>query len=98
MKKKGSTQVIRRDKGGLNAKIHATVDALGNPIGSHLSGGQACDLDGVDLLLPRIETEIVLAGNGLVADQRVLIPLQKTGKTAVIPPQAIHKVQRNYAL
>jgi transposase len=69
---------------------------LGNPIGFHLTGGQACDLDGADVLLPQIEADIVLADKGFDADERVLMPLQNAGKTAVIPPKANRKVQRNY--
>ena len=69
---------------------------MGNPIGFHLTGGQACDLDGADVLLPQIEADIVLADKGFDADERVLIPLQKAGKTAVIPPKANRKVQRSY--
>lgn len=38
-------------------KIHATVDALGNPTGFHLTPGQAHDLEGADTLL-------ALRGNG----------------------------------
>jgi transposase len=79
-----------------STKIHTTVDALGNPIGFHLTGGQACDLDGADVLLPQIEADIVLADKGFDADERVLMPLQNAGKTAVIPPKANRKVQRNY--
>jgi transposase len=94
--KGGSDQAIGRSKGGLSTKIHTTVDALGNPIGFHLTGGQACDLDGADVLLAQIEADIVLADKGFDADERVLIPLQKAGKTAVIPPKANRKVQRNY--
>jgi transposase len=80
----------------LSTKIHTTVDALGNPTGIYLTGGQACDLDGADVLLPQIEANIVLADKGFDADERVLIPLQKAGKTAVIPPKANRKVQRDY--
>jgi transposase len=83
-------------KGGLSTKIHTTADALGNPIGFHLTGGQACDLDGADVLLPQIEADIVLADKGFDADERVLMPLQNAGKTAVIPPKANRKVQRDY--
>ena len=36
---------------GLSTKIHATVDALGNPTGFHLTAGQAHDLEGADALL-----------------------------------------------
>ena len=80
----------------MSTKIHTTVDALGNPTGIYLTGGQACDLDGADVLLPQIEANIVLADKGFDADERVLIPLQKAGKTAVIPPKANRKVQRDY--
>ncbi len=31
------------------------VDALGNPVGFHLTGGQAHDLEGADHLLPDME-------------------------------------------
>jgi transposase len=69
---------------------------LGNPIGFHLTGGQACGLDGADVLLPQLEAEILLADKGFDADARVLIPLQQAGKMAVIPPKANRKVQREY--
>lgn len=69
---------------------------MGNPIGFHLTGGQACDLDGADVLLPQIEAGIVLADKGFDADERVLTPLRNAGKTAVIPPKANRKVQRDY--
>lgn len=80
----------------MSTKIHATVDALGNPIGFHLTAGQACALDGADVLLPQLQTDTVLADKGYDADERVLIPLQKTNKTAVIPPKANRKLQREY--
>ena len=80
----------------MSTKIHATVDALGNPTGFHLTGGQACDLEGADVLLPQLEADLLLADKGFDADQRVLIPWQQAGKTAVIPPKANRKLQRNY--
>ena len=48
------------------------------------------------MLLPQIEADIVLADKGFDADERVLMPLQNAGKTAVIPPKANRKVQRDY--
>jgi hypothetical protein len=41
----------------LSTKIHATTDALGNPTAFQLTGGQACDLDSADALLPGIEAD-----------------------------------------
>ena len=80
----------------MSTKIHATVDALGNPLGFYLTGGQACDLEGADVLLPQLESDTLLADKGYDADERVLIPWQQAGKTAVIPPKANRKVQREY--
>jgi transposase len=80
----------------LSTKIHATVDALGNPIGFHLTGGQACDLEGADVLLPQLHADTLLADKGFDADKRVLEPLAKAGKTAVIPPKRNRKEQREY--
>lgn len=45
----------------MSTKIHATTDALGNPTSFALTPGQAHDLDGADLLLPRIQAETVIA-------------------------------------
>ena len=72
------------------------MDALGNPIDFHLTPGQASDLEGADVLLPLLEADTVLADKGYDADDRVLQVLQKAGKTAVIPPKANRKVQREY--
>jgi transposase len=94
--KGGAEQAIGRSKGGLSTKIHTTVDALGNPIGFHLTGGHACDLEGADVLLPQIKAGALLADKGFDADQRVLEPLAKAGKTAVIPPKRNRKQQRDY--
>ena len=44
-------QALGRSKGGLSTKIHATVDALGNPTGFVLTPGQAHDLRGADVML-----------------------------------------------
>ncbi len=94
--KGGASQAIGRSKGGLSTKIHTTVDALGNPTGFHLTEGQACELDGADVLLPSLKARTVIADKGFDADKRVLEPLQKAGKHAVIPPKANRKQQRLY--
>jgi hypothetical protein len=64
----GCEQAIGRSKGGLSTKIHTTVDALGNPIGFHLTGGQACNLDGAEVLLPQLQADTLLADKGFDAD------------------------------
>jgi len=73
-----------------------TVDALGNPMGLHLTAGQVSDLEGADALLDSLKAPTVIADKGYDADQRVLAKLEKAGKTAVIPPKANRKEQRDY--
>ena len=73
-------QAIGRSKGGLSTKVHAVVDALGNPIDFILTPGQACDLDGSDVLLQRTEVKMILADKAYDADARVIEPLLAAGK------------------
>jgi len=72
----------------LSTKIHTLVDALGNPIGFHLTGGEAHDLVGADALLPDMRANMLLADKAFDADERVIKPLTAAGKTAVIPSKA----------
>src|SRR4051812_38888452 len=93
-KKGGEDQAIGRSKGGLSTKIHTTVDALGNPTGFHLTPGQAHDLEGADALLPEVTADVLIADKAFDADERVIEPLQKAGKTAVIPSRSNRKIPR----
>ena len=80
----------------MSTKIHALVDALGNPLSFLLTAGQAHDLQGADALLPQMEADTLLADKAFDADQRVIEPLRAAGKTAVIPPKSNRKIQRAY--
>ena len=89
-------QAIGRSRGGQSTKIHTLVDALGNPIGFHLTGGEAHDLVGADELLPDMEADMLIADKAFDADERVIKPLAAAGKTAVIPPKANRKLPRKF--
>ena len=80
----------------MSTKIHALVDALGNPLGFLLTGGQAHDLAGADHLLPTMDADILIADKAFDADERVIKPLAAAGKAAVIPSKANRKLQRDY--
>jgi transposase len=80
----------------LSTKIHALVDALGNPLAFMLTPGQAHDLEGADTLLPQMAADTLLADKAFDADKRVIEPLLAAGKTAVIPPKSNRKIQRHY--
>ena len=65
-------------------------------MGFHLTPGQACDLDGADVLLPVLVADTVLADKGYDADERVIQRLEAQGKTAVIPPRCNRRTRREY--
>lgn len=72
------------------------VDALGNPVGFFLTGGQVHDLVGADHLLPIMEADTLIADKAFDADGRVIEPLTAAGKRAVIPSKANRRVARSY--
>ena len=72
------------------------MDALGNPLGLALTGGQAHDLAGADALLPGMEAEALIADRAFDADARVLEPLAAAGKAAIIPSRRHRRQQRDY--
>ncbi len=72
------------------------MDALGNPIGFALTGGQAHDLAGADALLPDMAADALIADRAFDADARVLEPLASAGKAAIIPPKGNRKLKRDY--
>ena len=80
----------------MSTKIHTLVDALGYPVGFHLTGGEAHDLVGADHLLPDMAADTLIADKAFDADQRVLDPLSEAGKTAVIPPKSNRKQPRDF--
>ena len=59
----------------MSTKIHALVDALGNPLRFLLTPGQAHDLAGADALLPHMTANLLIADRAFDADRRVLDPL-----------------------
>ena len=80
----------------MSTKIHAMVDALGNPLAFFLTAGQAHDLEGADALLPQMQANTLLADKAFDADARVIEPLLAAGKTPVIPPRSNRKTPRTY--
>ena len=80
----------------MSTKIHAMVDALGNPLAFLLTAGQTHDLEGADAMLPQMQADTLLADKAFDADLRVIEPLLAAGKTPVIPPKSNRKLQRAY--
>jgi len=80
----------------LSTKIHATVDALGNPTDFLLTGGEAHDLVGADHLLPQLQANALIADKAFDAEERVIAPMEAAGKTVVIPSKRGRKSPRGY--
>ncbi|MGD1858659.1 MAG: IS5 family transposase [Leptolyngbyaceae cyanobacterium] len=89
-------KAIGRSKGRSSTKIYALTDALGNPLAFHLSPGQACNLDGSDVLLEELEAKRLLANKGDDADERVIQRLEQVDKKPVIPPKRNRCEPRKY--
>ena len=60
-----ANQCIGVSRGGRSTKIHAVVDALGNPIEVMLTTGNTCDITVAEKLLGRID----LKGTTVLADR-----------------------------
>jgi transposase len=72
------------------------VDALGNPIGFLLTGGQMHDLVGADHFLASMQAGMLIADKAFDAEARVIQPLAAAGKIAVIPPKANRRLSRDF--
>ena len=94
--KKDENQALGRSKGGLSTKIHALVDALGNPLRFLLTPGQVHDLTGSDALLPQMAADLLIADKAYDADARVIEPLTAAGKATVIPPRQNRTAPRQF--
>ena len=71
-KKDGEDQAIGRSRGGLTTKIHAVVDALGNPVALSLTPGQAADITQArGPARMRLEPNALLADKGYDSDALV---------------------------
>ena len=61
----------------MTTKIHALVDALGNPVAFSLTPGQASDLSQAEPLLENADPQAFLADKAYAADRLVLVLEQR---------------------
>ena len=90
---KNGPQAIGRSRGGLTTKIHALVDALGNPVELMLTPGQAHDLTCAEQLIDSADPGALLGDKAYDADT-LIDTLTQRGITPVIPPKANRKTPR----
>ena len=88
-------EALGRSKGGFTTKIHAMVDALGNPLKFILTSGQRNDITQADSLIKNTSNTTVIADKGYDANSLILT-IEEHQSTAVIPPKKNRKVQKEY--
>jgi transposase len=92
--KKNGAQAIGKSRGGLTTKVHALVDALGNPVNLMLTPGQDHDLACAQPLLENADPGALLGDKAYDADAFIGM-LDQRAITPVIPPRANRKETRD---
>ncbi len=86
---------LGRSKGGFTTKVHAVVDALGNPLKFSLTAGQRSDITQAATLLQEFNNAHILADKGY--DSEALITqLINQQCNPVIPPRKNRKKTREH--
>jgi transposase len=86
-------QALGRSRGGFSTKLHAAVDALGNPLGFTLTPGQRADITQAERLLEPHPVEAVIADKGYDSAAFVAY-IESREAEAVIPSRRNRKEQR----
>ena len=86
---------LGRSKGGFTSKIHASVDALGNPLKFVITPGQRNDITQADILLKDVSESYVIADKGYDSDE-LRSKLIKNDCIPVIPSRSNRKEQYQY--
>lgn len=84
-------------QGRLSTKIHAVVDALGNPLRWRLTGGEVADITQAGALIEGLSAEAVIGDKRYNADALVATA-HAAGVQAVIPPRSNRTTQRAYVV
>ena len=95
VREKNGPQAIGRSRGGLTTKVHALVDALGNPVNLMLTPGQDHDLACAQPLLENADPGALLADKAYDADALIGSLNQRAITPVILPPKANRKVKRD---
>jgi transposase len=79
----------------LTTKIHAAVEALGNPWRVRLSAGQVADIREAPALIQGVAAQAVIGDKGYDADEFVRL-IEAQGAQAVIPSRKHRTQPRDY--
>lgn len=79
----------------MSTKIHAAVDALGNPVRFILTQGQSSEYEQANAMISGFQAEFVLADRGYDSNE-FIETIQSCGAVAVIPPRKNRIESRAY--
>lgn len=94
-KKRQKLEAVGKSCGGLSTKIHAAVDALGNPLRLLLTAGQSSEYGQSEALIKGFLADYVLAYKGYDSD-RFVAAVRATKAVPVIPPRMNRCQPRKY--
>lgn len=80
----------------MSTKIHALVDALGNPVEVSLTPGQTHDITEAGKLLEGKVASIYFAADKAYDCDAFIAQIEATGAQVVIPPRRNRQNQRDY--
>jgi transposase len=92
-KKRGGNQALGRGCGGFSTKIHASCDALGNPIRFILTAGGDADCNQALPLIDGLKYQYLLADKAYDADF-IVNEVTKNASICVIPPKKNRIIKR----
>ena len=90
-----STQALDRSRGGFSAKVHVSVDGLGNPLRFILTGGQEHHITQAEDLIADYAGEYVIADKGY-GSQKFRQCILDRGMIPVIPARSNRKKPHAY--
>jgi transposase len=90
-----SVEGLGRSCGGFTSKIHATVDALGNPLRLIVTEGNAADISYASKLISGYKGAIILGDKGYDSND-FIIEVINNDCVVVIPPKKNRNFQREY--
>ena len=88
-------QALGHSRGGFSTKIHIAVDALGNPLRFHLTGGARHDSPQAAALIAGFAPHVLIADKGYDSDE-LIAAVTAEGIEAVIPPRSNRVESRDY--
>jgi transposase len=92
-KKQQNDEAMGKSRGGLSTKIHAAVDALGNPVRLLLTAGQTSEYTQAEALIEGFAAGYILADKGYDSD-RFVSAIENRHAVPVIPSKKNRKVSR----